>query len=306
MPRAVQLYQFPTSGRTGKQPEKVFRGCGGDFFGCRTLSSPASAGGLGHQGRLVALAAIGRGSEPGRVGFDQDAVEGHAGGHVAERLRLGIGKIAGKGEEEAQVERAPRLLPSAAEAVHDAAQAGWPPMLFENVEKIVPGVGGLVCPPAMDQDGPLARGGDFELADEPLALHVARGAFVVVVEADFAAGDDFGLGQKGVQLGQSVSSAWVCCGDRCRRWRRAWGGWLLAPVEFAADVERLVHLGRPFADADGEHRAHAGLQGAAEHGLAVVGVARAVEVGVGIDQQTCLAGRRGNLAGHQVQFRATG
>ena len=45
-------------------------------------------------------------------------------GHIAERLRLGIGEIAGKRDQESEVERAARLLPSAAEAVHDAAQSG--------------------------------------------------------------------------------------------------------------------------------------------------------------------------------------
>ena len=44
-------------------------------------------------------------------------------------------------------------------------------------------------------------------------------------------------------------------------------GW---PLNCAAEVERLVHLGRTFADADGEHRAHAGLGARCEHGLAVV------------------------------------
>ena len=55
----------------------------------------------------------------------------------------------------------------------------------------------------MDQDGPLARGGNLKLADEACSLHVARSALVIVVEADFAAGDDFRLGQKGVEFGQS-------------------------------------------------------------------------------------------------------
>ena len=77
-------------------------------------------------------------------------------------------------------------------------------MLLEDEKKIVPGVGGFVGPAAVDEDGPLARGGNLELADEALALHVARRALVVVVEADFAAGDDFGLGEKRVQLGESA------------------------------------------------------------------------------------------------------
>ncbi len=59
----------------------------------------------------------------------------------------------------------------------------------------------------MDQDGALARGGDLELADKPLALNGMRGAFVIVVEADFTAGNDLGLGEKAVELGWAASSA---------------------------------------------------------------------------------------------------
>jgi hypothetical protein len=54
------------------------------------------------------------------------------------------------------------------------------------------------------------------------------------------------------------------------------------PVELAAEIAGLVHLGRPFADADREHGAHTGFMRAAKHFFAVVCVARAVEVRVGI------------------------
>ncbi len=54
----------------------------------------------------------------------------------------------------------------------------------------------------MDEDGALARGGDFKLADEACALDVVRRALVVVVEADLAAGDDFGLGEQAVEFGE--------------------------------------------------------------------------------------------------------
>jgi hypothetical protein len=48
----------------------------------------------------------------------------------------------------------------------------------------------------MDEDGPLARRGNLELADQALALHVVRRALVVVVEADLAAGNHLRLGQQ--------------------------------------------------------------------------------------------------------------
>jgi hypothetical protein len=56
-------------------------------------------------------------------------------------------------------------------------------------------------------------------------------------------------------------------------------------IELAAEVEGLVHLRRAFADADGEHGAHASIGGAPQHLRAITRVARAVKVGVRIDQQ---------------------
>ena len=56
---------------------------------------------------------------------------------------------------------------------------------------------------AMDQDGPLAGGGNLQLANQPRSLHVVRRALVVVVEADLAAGNHFRLGQQTVELGES-------------------------------------------------------------------------------------------------------
>ena len=54
----------------------------------------------------------------------------------------------------------------------------------------------------MDKDGPLARGRNLQLANEPPALHFARRALVVVVEADLPAGNHLRLGQQAVQLCQ--------------------------------------------------------------------------------------------------------
>jgi hypothetical protein len=46
-----------------------------------------------------------------------------------------------------------------------------------------------------------------------------------------------------------------------------------------------MHLVRTLADADGENRADASLPRASQHGSAIVVVALAVEVGVGVNQQ---------------------
>ncbi len=166
-------------------------------------------------------------------------------------------------------------------------------MFLQNQKQVVPGVGGLVCAAAVNEDGPLTRSGDLQLADQPGTLHVARRAFVVVVEADFSAGDDLGLGQQGVEFGQDVVIGFsgVVGIDSCACVEP---GEVRAPVELAAKVQGLLHFGRPFADADGEHCAHACFARADKHGFTVAGVAMAVQVRVRVDQQANLAGCMGN------------
>ena len=257
------------------------------------MGSRQDAGGADDPGRLIALAAIGRRGQPGGIGLDQNGVEGQAGGHVAQGLGLGIGEIAGERDQKTEVERAAGLLPSAAEAVHDAAQAVGAPVDLEDFKEVVPGVGGLVCAPAMDEDGALAGGGNFELADQARALDRMGRAFVVVVEADFAAGDDLGLDQQAIEPGENRvidfgavvgidAGAGVELGDAGSAFRLA--------VELAAEIEGAMHFRGSFADADGEDRTYAGLPGSSEHGGAVAGVTFAVKMGVRIDQQRGLGG----------------
>ena len=158
-----------------------------------------------------------------------------------------------------------------------------PPVFVENQEKIVPGVGGFVCSAAVDQDRPLAGGGNFELANQPCALHIVRRAFVVVVEADLAAGDDFRLGEKAVEFGQ----------------RRVVGFRRVVGIDAGAGVEPGHAQPAPL---NSRQRSSAWCISAGpspmpmestaptpascsadQHGRAVVGIALAVEVSVGID-----------------------
>ena len=55
--------------------------------------------------------------------------------------------------------------------------------------------------PAMDEDGPLARGRNFKLSDKPFALNRMSGALVVIIETDFAAGNHFRLSEQAIKLG---------------------------------------------------------------------------------------------------------
>ncbi len=54
----------------------------------------------------------------------------------------------------------------------------------------------------MNQDGPLAGGGDFKQADEAFTLDIMRRALVIVIETDFATGDDLWLGEQAVKVGE--------------------------------------------------------------------------------------------------------
>ena len=74
----------------------------------------------------------------------------------------------------------------------------------------------------MDQDRPLARGGNFKLPDEAPALNFVRGALVIVVQADLSAGDHFGVGEELIELHEgSLIGFGRLNADRCRRSHRA-------------------------------------------------------------------------------------
>jgi len=76
------------------------------------------------------------------------------------------------------------------------------PIRIEGQEQVIPGVCGSVFWAAMDQDGTLAGGRNFKLTNQTCPLNVVWCAFVVVVEADFATGNHFRLGEKAVELSE--------------------------------------------------------------------------------------------------------
>ncbi len=272
-----------------KQSAEVFRGGIGDLLRGDGEEAGEGLGGTGDEGRFVAFAAVGCGGEPGGIGLDKDAVEGELRGDVAQGLGLGVGEVAGEGDEKAAVERAAGLFIARAEAMHDAAEAGVAPVGIKGQEKMVPGVGAFVGAAAVDGNRALAGGGYFKQTDEAGALDVVGCALMVVVEADLATGDDFRLGEQGIEAGEDgvVEFGRIVRVDAGAGIETRHAG---LAVEQAAEVEGLVHLGGTFTDADGEHGADAGIESAAEHGFAVFRVARAVEMGVGIDEQGKISG----------------
>src|SRR6185437_6400050 len=172
--------------------------------------------------------------------------------------------------------------------MHHAAEARVPPMLFQNCKEIVPRVCHSILGPTVNQDGPLARCCNFELCNQPAPLHLVWRALMVVIEADLAAGDYAGLGQQSVQLLERRLiglSRRVRVNPRAGIQPRQASAALRPRIEFAANLQRLVHLRRPFANADRKHRLHARIPGAAQHGLAIVRVTGAVEVCMRINEQ---------------------
>lgn len=80
---------------------EVFGGQGGEFQGGDAAEGCEGGCGVGDQGGLVALAAVGDGGEKGAVGLDQNAVRRGCESGIADGLRLWVGEIAGEGEVEA-------------------------------------------------------------------------------------------------------------------------------------------------------------------------------------------------------------
>ena len=81
--------------------------------------------------------------------------------------RLGISQISGKGNQKSQVQRPPRLFPSAAEAVHHPPERRFATQCLSSTRKNRPRRRLSRWFHGMDQDRPPASGGNFKLADEP-------------------------------------------------------------------------------------------------------------------------------------------
>ena len=256
---------------------EVFQGEGADGFRGERAKLGEVARGFDNVGWLIAFAPVGDGSEVGTIGFEKEAVERDHGGSVLNVGGLGVGEVSGEGEDEAEIERGASLGEVSGEAVHDAAEAGCGPLLVEDGEKIVPGVGAVLAGAAVDEDGKLDRGSQCELLAEDLLLRVAWGMVVVVVEADFADGDDARM------LGKALHAVEVCVDEQAR----------LVGVDADGSVNPGVALGerdgagdvvRAVAIADGEEGADAGIVGALDGGVAIGGELGAVEMGVGVEE----------------------
>jgi hypothetical protein len=240
-------------------------------------------GDLPDPGGLVAFAAVGDGGEEGGIGLDEEAIGGDGGGDGAKVGGLGEGDVAGEGNHEADVEGAAGVVGGSGEAVEDSAKIVGSPMLLKLGEGVIPCVGRVLRGAAVDEDGKPGGGGDFHLGGKGLALFLARGVVVVVVEADFADGDDVGVVAEGFEFFEGVGS-----GEAGFVGMDSGGGIDAGDVGAAGVVVGefggAVHGVGAVADADGEDGFDSGGVGTLEHRLAVAVVAVAVEVSVGVDE----------------------
>ena len=132
-----------------------------------------------HPRRLVALAAVRHGCQKRRVGFDQQAVVGDEGGDVPQLPGLRKRDDAGERDEEPQIQRPPRLVDRAAEAVHHAAQPARP-RFADHRERVVGGLRVWMT------TGSATFERDGHLRAKHVLLDGRRRKIVVVVEADFS------------------------------------------------------------------------------------------------------------------------
>ena len=146
-----------------------------------------------HERGLVPLPPVrGRGEERG-VRLDQEPVLRHLPGDLLDHLRPREGDDPREGDQEAQVERAPRELQAAGEAVdHPAGLAGT--LLLEDVGRLA------VRLARVHDDRQAHVAGQPDLPAEGLALRLSRRVVVVEVEADLADRHDPALAGQAPQL----------------------------------------------------------------------------------------------------------
>src|SRR5438552_2161297 len=108
---------------------------------------------MNYECRLVALAALGHGGQIGRVGLNQDAVERHFPGCLANVSGFWKTDISGEGDKEPHVQSAAGVLPTSGEAMQNPTEAsGGPMVVAQNFHGFVPSVFTALAWPAMNHN----------------------------------------------------------------------------------------------------------------------------------------------------------
>src|SRR5579883_1412936 len=267
--------------RNIEKPMKVFRRAKSNFLGSKMPDFRQFLRYAHDPGRLVALAAVRDRGKKGGICFNEHPVQRYLCGHIPERLGLRKGNVSGKGNKKTAVHGPFCVLPLSGKAMQNAAKSFGCPLLLDDGQSVVPGIGTVLRWTAVDDDGSSAHGGNFHLLKENFFLCVAWRMIVEIIKTDFATGDDFWLLQQSIKPGKSgrIRKLGLMRVDPSRR-KNARG--IRASSVGPADFKRTMHRIWPVAYANGEDRAHSRSPGARKHGIAVLVVTWAVEMGVGV------------------------
>ena len=125
---------------------------------------------------------MGDGGEEGGVGFDKQLFQGNLRGRFPEISGLGESQNSGEGDEKPQIDHPEGEFRVFREAMKNAAPCG--PIFANGGQDVVRGK------PAVNDDGKVELPGEPELLPEGRPLFLGRREIVMVVESDFADGDD--------------------------------------------------------------------------------------------------------------------
>src|SRR5258708_33810627 len=151
--------------------------------------------------------------------------------------------------------------------MQNTTKTSWPPMFLDHGQTIGPGVA------AMDDDGQLGLLSERHLIAEDTMLHIARRMIVEIVETNFAPSDDFGMLRQPGQFVQMLLRYFlrlVRMDTHCR----------VNPIVLFGKGQGRIEFLWTRAGADGQQCSHARGESAVEHGFAVFGELREVDVRV--------------------------
>ena len=168
------------------EPDAVLEGEGGTFLKGDAAQLGHLIDGIAQITRMVALAAEGDGGEIGAVGLDHNAVGRDIGDDLQCLAGIVEGDNTGEGDMEAHIQQLTGGFLRAAEAVDNAIVNT---RCTEDIQDILAGLA------FVDDDGDLMGLGNFQLLGKGLALDIALGEIVVIIEADLTQCPDLIVGQ---------------------------------------------------------------------------------------------------------------
>ncbi len=183
------------SGAAVEQGVKVGGSGGSHVLGCGLPHPRQLLDDKTDEGGLIGLAAVRDGGEIGGVGFDQQPLFGHPGGHSTQVCGIAKGQNARERDVKTQIQPPLGALPVAGVAVQYAADFGGP-QAIEQIESFAEGIAGV------DDQRLFQFPGRFDVVFQPQFLQLARRRPVRAekIEAGFADGDHLLIGTQGDQM----------------------------------------------------------------------------------------------------------